>query len=57
MGILILAAFYGCYFVKMLNQKQKGIQTDQMGRGKSGTAKRIETTLGIATIVAPLLRS
>lgn len=54
-GILILAAFYGCYFVKMLSQKQKGIQTDQMGRGKSGTAKRIETTLEIATIVAPVV--
>lgn len=53
MGILILAAFYGCYFVKMLNQKQKGIQTDQMGKGKSGVAKRIEGTLGIATMVAP----
>lgn len=53
MGILILVAFYGCYFVKMLNQKQKGIQTNQMSKGKSGVAKRIEVTLGIATIVAP----
>ena len=52
-GILILVAFYGCYFVKMLNQKQKGIQTNQMSKGKSGVAKRIEVTLGIATIVAP----
>lgn len=55
MGILILAAFYGCYFVKMFRQKQKGIQTDQMGKGKSGTAKRIEVTLGIATIAAPVV--
>lgn len=54
-GILVLAAFYGCYFVKMFRQKQKGIQTNQMGNGKSGTAKRIETTLGIATIVAPVV--
>lgn len=54
-GILVLAAFYGCYFVKMFRQKKKGIQTDQMGKGKSGTAKRIEVTLGIATIVAPVV--
>lgn len=53
-GILILAAFYGCYFVKMFRQKKKGIQTDQMGKGKSGMAKRIEVTLGIATMAAPV---
>ena len=53
MGILILAAFYGCYFVKMFRQKQKGIQTNQMRKGKSGVVKRIEGTLGIATIAAP----
>lgn len=53
-GILVLAAFYGCYFVKMFRQKKKGIQTDQMGKGKSGTAKRIEVTLGIATMVVPV---
>ena len=52
-GILVLVAFYGCYFVKMFRQKQKGIQTNQMSKGKSGKAKRIETTLAIATIVAP----
>lgn len=53
-GILVLAAFYGCYFVKMFRQKQKGIQTDQMGKGKSGAAKRIEITLAIATIAVPV---
>lgn len=52
-GILVLAAFYGCYFVKMFRQKKKGIQTDQMGKGKSGMTKRIEVTLGIATMVVP----
>ena len=52
-GILILAAFYGCYFVKMFRQKQKGIQTNQMRKGKSGVVKRIEGTLGIATMVVP----
>ena len=33
-AFLILLAFYGCYFTKMLIQKRKGIQTDQMGKGK-----------------------
>lgn len=55
MGILILAAFYGCYFVKMFCQKQKGIQTNQMGKGKSGAAKRVEVAVRIATIVAPAI--
>ena len=53
-SILILAMFYGCYFVKMFRQKQKGIQTDQMGKGKLGTARIIEVTVEIATIVAPV---
>ena len=53
-SILILAMFYGCYFVKMFRQKEKGIQTDQMGKGKSGTARIIEVTVKIATIVAPV---
>lgn len=54
MGILILAAFYGCYFAKMLCQRQKGIQTDQIGKGKSGTAQGIEVTMKIATILVPV---
>lgn len=29
-GIVILAAFYGYYFVKMVSQKKKGIKTDQI---------------------------
>lgn len=32
----LLLAFYGCYFGKMLLQRRQGIQTDQMGKGKSG---------------------
>lgn len=30
-AVIILLVFYGCYFGKMLMQKQKGIQTDQIG--------------------------
>ena len=32
-GFLILITFYGCYFAKMISQKKKGIQTDQIGKG------------------------
>lgn len=31
-GIAILLIFYGCYFIKMLNQRYKGIKTDQLGK-------------------------
>lgn len=47
-GIAVLLLFYGCYIVKMAVQRQKGIRTDQMGRGKSGPAKWIELTLRAA---------
>lgn len=47
----ILAAFYGCYFWKMLEQRKKGIQTDQMGRGKTGAVKAIECVLKAASVL------
>ena len=49
-AIIILLVFYGCYFGKMLSQKKKGIQTDQIGKGKKGFVKGIEITMKIATI-------
>ena len=51
-ALAILAAFYGCYFAKMLGQRRKGIQTDQMGRGKAGSVKVIEYALKAASILA-----
>ena len=47
-GIGILLLFYGCYIVKMMAQRKQGIRTDQMGRGKSGSAKRIELAVKAA---------
>ena len=44
-GIMVL--FYGCYIIKMLNQKRKGIQTDQLGRNKSGLVKIVESAVKI----------
>lgn len=55
MAFFILAAFYGCYFTKMISQRQKGIQTDQIGKGKTGLAKYIEITMKIATCIVPLV--
>ncbi len=54
-AILILLAFYGCYFGKMFSQRKKGIQTDQIGKGKKGFVKVIELTMKIATIAVPVV--
>ncbi len=51
----LLLLFYGCYFVKMLIQRQKGIQTDQIGKEKTGIVKVIEVTMKIVAILAPIV--
>lgn len=51
----ILLVFYGCYFIKMISQRQKGIQTDQIGKGKVGYAKYIEIIMKIATYMVPVV--
>lgn len=48
-----MAAFYACYFAKMLAQRRKGIQTDHMGKGKKGSAKCIEVMLKVVTCLVP----
>lgn len=54
-AIIILLAFYGCYFGKMIIQRRKGIQTDQIGKGKKGFVKFIEITMKIVTILTPVV--
>ncbi|MCM1155333.1 MAG: isoprenylcysteine carboxylmethyltransferase family protein [Roseburia sp.] len=54
-GLIILAVFYGCYFIKMISQKKKGIQTNQMGKGKTGFVKGIEMTLKAVTFFVPIV--
>lgn len=54
-AVIILFVFYGCYFGKMLIQKRKGIQTDQIGKGKVGFVRTIEITMKIATISVPVV--
>ncbi len=53
-ALMILAAFYGCYFAKMLAQRKKEIQTNQMGKEKQGFTKGIECILQAATVLAVL---
>ena len=49
-GLLILALFYAVYIGKMLLQKRKGIQTDQMARDKDkNKVFYIELIMKIAT--------
>lgn len=52
-AMIEMVAFYVCYFSKMIAQKKKGIQTDQMGRGKEGFVKFVELTLKIVTCLTP----
>lgn len=59
LALLLLALFYTIYFGKMLIQRRQGIQTNQIGRRKSGTLLRVESLMGLATysIVAVQLLS
>ena len=41
LALALMAAFYICYFAKMISQKRQGIQTDQLGKGKEGFIKFI----------------
>lgn len=52
-ALLILSAFYVCYFAKMISQRKKGIKTDQLGSGKIGFVKLIEVSLKAFSIILP----
>lgn len=43
-ALIIMSMFYAAYLGKMISQKKKGIQTDQMARGKSDK-KRLRTEI------------
>ena len=34
--ISLMTVFYICYFAKLISQKNQGIKTDQLGKGKEG---------------------
>lgn len=50
-AVTLLTVFYGCYFTKMICQKKQGIQTDQMGKGKTGFVKFVEISTKTAAII------
>ena len=52
----LMAAFYICYFAKMISQRKQGISTDQLGKGKTGLVKFIEVTLKISTYLLPIIQ-
>lgn len=54
-ALILLGVFYAVYFGKMIIQKRKGIQTDQIAKGKQhDRVFYVELLLKIATIAAPL---
>lgn len=54
-AVLTMAAFYGAYFIKLFHQRRQGIQTDLLGKGKTGFVKVIEVSLKIVTYLVPLV--
>ena len=50
LALFVLAVFYGFYLVKQWQQKRRGIQTMQIGRGKDTQTHTVETLMGIATV-------
>ncbi len=52
----LMAAFYICYFAKMMSQSKQGISTDQLGKGKTGFVKFIEVALKISTYVLLIIQ-
>lgn len=49
LALIVLAAFYAAYFGKLLAQRRRGIQTDQIGRRKERTLHRVEVLMKAAT--------
>ena len=54
--VVLMAIFYICYYAKMIQQRKKGIKTDQLGKGKEGFVKFIEITLKITTLLLPAIQ-
>lgn len=55
LSLIILAAFFSCYFLKAFLQKRKGIKTNHMGENKTGFVKFVEVGLKTFTSLLPLL--
>lgn len=51
--LVIMLAFYGCYFSKLFLQRRQGVRTDQLGRGKTGFVRFVEVSLKITARAVP----
>ena len=54
-SLLLMFIFYGCYFLKMLKQKQQGIKTIQLGKDKKGYIRFIEIAMELCSVVLPIV--
>ena len=54
LALLVLVVFSGISFAKVLAQKQRGIQTWQIGRRKEKNIHTVEVLMSIATLGAPI---
>ena len=54
LALIILAIFYGCYYFKNIMQRRQNIQTNHIGKGKTGMVKKIEISLGIISGIVPV---
>lgn len=54
LALTVLALFYGIYFAKILAQKQRGIQTRQIGHRKEKSIHTVELLMNAATLGAPI---
>lgn len=52
-----MVTFYGIYFIKLFNQRKKGIQTNLLGKGKQGFVKFVEVALKGVTYLIPLVEA
>lgn len=56
LALTVLVIFYGIYFIKKLSQRQKGIQTMQIGKRKEADIHKVEVLMGIATTLTPFVQ-
>lgn len=55
-ALAVLVVFYGIYFLKMYNQKKRGICTNQIGRRKEKTLHMVEILMSAATCLIAVLQ-
>ena len=54
MAVIVLMIFYGIYFTKMLMQRRKGIQTNQLIKGKLNLIELLMTVSTVSIVIIQL---